>query len=194
MIDEPGLVSTPMVYFAVESLAADGGIVITASHNPGAYNGFKICREHAIPVGEASGLQRIEAIARELSPDDAPVAAPGSLKTADLREPYVEHVLTVGSGRPSLKVAIDCGNGMASVGLEPLLERDLANGQSGREGPGREDEQAGDQVFETEFGHGVHFVSWFGATGRRTSGIDHLGGRAPRDSIISAASSIKRSA
>jgi phosphomannomutase len=118
-----GLVSTPMVYFGVEALAADGGIMITASHNPGAYNGFKICREHAIPVGEASGLQRIEALARDLSPDTAPVAAPGSVKSADLRTTYVEHVLTAGKGRPSLKVAIDCGNGMASVGLEPLLER-----------------------------------------------------------------------
>ena len=55
-----GPVATPMLYFAVEECAAAGGIMITASHNPGQYNGFKICREHAIPVGGASGLKEIE--------------------------------------------------------------------------------------------------------------------------------------
>ena len=57
-----GPVATPMLYFAVEELGAGGGIMITASHNPGEYNGFKICREHAIPIGGASGLKEIEAL------------------------------------------------------------------------------------------------------------------------------------
>ncbi|HPG27584.1 MAG TPA: phosphomannomutase/phosphoglucomutase, partial [Myxococcota bacterium] len=57
-----GLVATPMLYFGVESLGARAGVMVTASHNPGEYNGFKICREHAIPVGEATGLKDIEAL------------------------------------------------------------------------------------------------------------------------------------
>src|SRR3990172_1549040 len=60
---EIGLVATPMLYFAVDLLGAGGGIMVTASHNPAQYNGFKICREHAIPVGEASGLREIERLA-----------------------------------------------------------------------------------------------------------------------------------
>jgi phosphomannomutase len=60
-----GLVATPMLYFAVEHLGAGGGIMLTASHNPARYNGFKICREHAIPVGEASGLREIERLCFE---------------------------------------------------------------------------------------------------------------------------------
>jgi phosphomannomutase len=116
-----GLVATPMLYFAVESLAADAGIMITASHNPAQYNGFKICLAHAVPVGEDSGLREIEAglAAVESAP---PVGDPGSVREADVTADYVQHALGVGTGRPSLKVAIDCGNGMAAVGLEPLLD------------------------------------------------------------------------
>jgi phosphomannomutase len=118
-----GLVATPMLYFAVDHLGASGGIMITASHNPGRYNGFKVCREHAIPVGEATGLREIEQIAGRLAPGDATASRRGSVRGADVTEPYVDHVLAIGGGRPALAVAIDCGNGMAAVGLEPLLER-----------------------------------------------------------------------
>ena len=117
-----GLVSTPMLYYAVDALAAAGGIMLTASHNPAEYNGMKICREHAIPVGEASGLREIERIAGELV-DARPVEQRGSSRREDVTGGYVEHVLGVGAGRPRLSVAVDCGNGMASVGLAPLLDR-----------------------------------------------------------------------
>jgi len=118
-----GLVATPMLYFGVEELAAAGGVMITASHNPARYNGFKICREHAIPVGEASGLREIERLAAGLSGDEPGAARRGVLRSRDIADAYVEHVLAVGAARPSLRVAIDCGNGMASAGLEPLLAR-----------------------------------------------------------------------
>jgi phosphomannomutase len=115
-----GLVSTPMLYFAVHENDLGGGIMITASHNPARYNGFKVCREQAIPVGEASGLREIEALAAGLEPG---TNAPRKLRSVPVTAGYVEHVLSVGESRPALRVALDCGNGMASVGLEPLLER-----------------------------------------------------------------------
>jgi phosphomannomutase len=117
-----GLVATPMLYFAVDALGADGGVMVTASHNPAQYNGFKICREHAIPVGEASGLREIEKLAANVA-DEPPAARPGGLRRADVTDRYVDHVLAVGEQRPRLHVAIDCGNGMAGVALEPLLAR-----------------------------------------------------------------------
>jgi phosphomannomutase len=117
-----GLVCTPMLYFGVERLGTGGGIMLTASHNPPQYNGFKLCREHAIPIGEASGLKQIEKLAGSIS-GEPPAARRGSVERADVRSGYVEHVLGVGGGAPRLKVAIDCGNGMAGVGLEPLLAR-----------------------------------------------------------------------
>jgi len=117
-----GLVSTPMLYFAVDHLGTGGGIMLTASHNQARYNGFKVCREHAIPVGEASGLRDIEQLVSECG-GAKPVGAGGEVSSVDVRADYVDHVLSVGTGRPALEVVIDCGNGMAGVGLEPLLER-----------------------------------------------------------------------
>ena len=117
-----GWAATPMLYFGVEKTGAAGGIMVTASHNPGEYNGFKICRAHAVPVGEASGLKEIEALVPERA--DAPKADPiGVCTKEDVTEAYAEHALAVGGSRPKVKVAIDCGNGMASVGLGPILER-----------------------------------------------------------------------
>jgi len=117
-----GLVATPMLYFGVASLAAAAGIMVTASHNPGEYNGFKICLRDAVPVGESSGLREIEALVDVRS--DAPKAdSRGSVTAHDVGAGYTEHALAVGQACPTLKVVIDCGNGMASVGLEPILEK-----------------------------------------------------------------------
>lgn len=117
-----GLVGTPILYHAVDRLGAAGGIMLTASHNPGQYNGMKICRENAIPIGEASGLRDIERITGEVT-GDAPAAERGSVQEVDAVGTYVEQALAIGAGRPKLKVAIDCGNGMAAVGLAPVLAR-----------------------------------------------------------------------
>ena len=117
-----GLVATPMLYHAVDHLGLAGGVMVTASHNPGQYNGFKVCRENAIPIGGDSGLADIERLASERA--EAPVAEPrGDLKNADVLETYLAQSLAVGGACPPMKIAIDCGNGMAAVGLEPLLER-----------------------------------------------------------------------
>ena len=119
---ELGLTATPMLYFGVENLAAAAGIMVTASHNPAKYNGFKICRAHAVPVGEDTGLREIEALldARREAPK---AATRGRSTSVDVGEGYAEHALAVGETFPHLKVAIDCGNGMASVGLEKILEK-----------------------------------------------------------------------
>jgi phosphomannomutase len=119
---ELGLTATPMLYFGVETLSAAAGIMVTASHNPGEYNGFKICRAHAVPVGEDTGLREIEALL-DARRDAAKSATRGRSTSFDVGDGYTEHALAVGENFPSLKVAIDCGNGMASVGLERILEK-----------------------------------------------------------------------
>jgi phosphomannomutase len=115
-----GLVATPMLYFAVDHLATAGGVMVTASHNPAEYNGFKVCGPHAVPVGEASGLREIEKLA---SSEPSREGTPGTIRSEDVRGPYVEQMLGLLEGTPTGHVALDCGNGMAAVGLEPLLDR-----------------------------------------------------------------------
>ncbi len=117
-----GLAATPTLYYAVDHLAADGGIMVTASHNPAEYNGFKICRENAIPVGGESGLREIEVLSATVARE--PVAdTPGERTPTDVVAGYVEHALAIGGRCPEVRAAIDCGNGMAAVALEPMLER-----------------------------------------------------------------------
>jgi phosphomannomutase len=117
-----GLVGTEMLYFAVGELGLDGGIAVTASHNPKDYTGMKIVRGGALPVGGDSGLLDIRE--RALAGFGAPAGA-GSVQTEDIWPRYVERVLSfvdVEAIAP-LKVVIDAANGMAGAMLPPVLER-----------------------------------------------------------------------
>jgi len=119
-----GLVGTEMVYFAVGELGLDGGVAVTASHNPKEYTGMKIVRRGALPVGGESGLVDIRE--RALSPTDATRGlTPGQVQQHDIWQQYVERVLSfvdVDAISP-LKVVIDAANGMAGVMLPPVLDR-----------------------------------------------------------------------
>jgi phosphomannomutase len=119
-----GLVGTEMVYFAVGELGLDGGVMVTASHNPKEYTGMKIVRRGALPVGGESGLldvrDRALALTDRAAEDDA-----AAVEEYDIWPAYLERVLSfVDSGalRP-LKVVIDAANGMGGAMLEPVLAR-----------------------------------------------------------------------
>ncbi|MDQ5820142.1 MAG: phosphomannomutase/phosphoglucomutase [Actinomycetota bacterium] len=119
-----GLVGTEMVYFAVGDLELDGGIMVTASHNPKQYTGMKIVRRGALPVGGDSGLLDIRK--RATANSDTPGGqTPGQVEKYDVWPAYVERVLSfvdVDAIKP-LRVVIDAANGMGGVMLEPVLER-----------------------------------------------------------------------
>jgi phosphomannomutase len=119
-----GLVGTEMVYFAVGSLGLEGGVMVTASHNPKQYTGMKLVRRGALPVGSESGL--LDVRDRALEHDESSQTWPvGSVEEHDIWPAYVERVLSfvdVGAIRP-LKVVIDAANGMAGAMLPPVLER-----------------------------------------------------------------------
>jgi phosphomannomutase len=119
---ELGLVGTEMVYFAVGELGLDGGIAVTASHNPKEYTGMKIVRAGALPVGGDSGLAEIRE--RAMSGVKPPTGPKGTVEPYDVWEQYVERVLSFVEPetiRP-LKVVVDAANGMAGVMLPPVLE------------------------------------------------------------------------
>jgi phosphomannomutase len=117
-----GLVGTEMVYFAVAELGLEGGVCVTASHNPKQYTGMKIVRRGALPVGGESGL--LEVRDRALRPFGPP-ARRGEVHAKDIWDAFVEKVLSfidVSTIKP-LRVVIDAANGMAGAMLPPVLDR-----------------------------------------------------------------------
>jgi phosphomannomutase len=117
-----GMVGTEMVYFAVGSMNLDGGVMVTASHNPREYTGMKIVRRGALPVGGDSGLLDVR---------DRALAAGwretqrGQVRDEDIWDRFVDRVLSfidVSALKP-MKVVIDAANGMAGAMLPPVLER-----------------------------------------------------------------------
>ncbi|WP_328399932.1 phosphomannomutase/phosphoglucomutase [Streptomyces sp. NBC_00390] len=110
-----GLCSTDQLYFASGTFGLPGAM-FTASHNPAQYNGIKMCRAGAAPVGQDSGLADVRALVEAWSEQGAPepVAAPGSVTERDTLEDYAAHLLSLvdlSAMRP-LKVVVDAGNGM----------------------------------------------------------------------------------
>jgi phosphomannomutase len=119
-----GLCGTEEIYFATSHAGMDGGIVITASHNPKDYNGMKFVREESRPISGDTGLFDIKALAER--DQFLPAAQPGKLYPLDTSKAYVEHLLSyvdVTTLKP-LKIVVDAGNGGAGRVVD-LLEPHL---------------------------------------------------------------------
>jgi phosphomannomutase len=123
-----GLCGTEMVYLATAHLKADGGIMVTASHNPADYNGMKLVREKSKPISGDTGLTDI----RKLAEGDQRESAdePGERTDVDIFDDYIQHLLgyvDVPRLKP-LKLVVNPGNGTAGIaidGLEPHLPFEL---------------------------------------------------------------------
>jgi phosphomannomutase len=120
-VTEIGLASTDQLYFASGRLDCPGAMV-TASHNPARYNGIKLCRAGAAPVGQDSGLQEIRRLVEAGGPPAASRPA-GSLHHQDLLPAYAAHLRSLVdlSGSRPLTVAVDAGNGMAGHTVPAVL-------------------------------------------------------------------------
>ncbi|MFJ4343432.1 phosphomannomutase/phosphoglucomutase [Streptomyces sp. NPDC088915] len=120
-----GLCSTDQLYFASGSLGLPGAM-FTASHNPAQYNGIKMCRAGAAPVGQDTGLADIRALAEEWSAKGAPEAAatPGTVTERDTLQDYAAHLkgLVDLTGIRPLKVVVDAGNGMGGHTVPTVFE------------------------------------------------------------------------
>ena len=119
-----GMAATDMLYFAVARDGHDGGVQITASHNPKQYNGIKLVRREAFPLSGEAGLGEIrDMIAAGTIP--APARPPGALSTKEVLDDYVQHVLSFID--PSIikpfNVVLDAGSGMAGLVAPKLFER-----------------------------------------------------------------------
>jgi phosphomannomutase len=119
-----GLVSTDALYFAVGHLEEPGGAMVTASHNPKEYNGFKLCREDAIALSLDEGIGQIRDLILSGKTPGA-VEFPGSVEEGEISEDYAEHCLSFieTEGLRPLKIVVDAGNGMAGKMLPPVFEK-----------------------------------------------------------------------
>jgi phosphomannomutase len=126
-VKDIGMIGTEMLYFAVGDLGLDGGITVTASHNPKDYTGMKIVRRGALPVGGDSGLLEIRdrALARSGQSLSGQRGQTPVAEKIDIYPAFVEKVLSFieTSAVKPLRIVIDAANGMAGAMLSPTLER-----------------------------------------------------------------------
>ena len=118
-----GLCGTEEVYFAVSHLSADGGICVTASHNPMDYNGMKMVRAGSRPVGAETGLAEIKTLAE--SGAFANDAAGGTITdVSDTREAYIDKIVSFAttSALKPLKIVVNAGNGAAGPSFDALAD------------------------------------------------------------------------
>ncbi|GGD27777.1 phosphomannomutase/phosphoglucomutase [Nocardioides daphniae] len=116
-----GLASTDQLYFASGHLG-HAGVMFTASHNPAQYNGMKMCRAGAQPVGLDTGLAEIRDIVAAGTVREA--GTPGEISSTDVLSAYADHLLTLSPVRGrGLKVVVDAGNGMAGLTAPVVFEK-----------------------------------------------------------------------
>ena len=120
-----GVGGTELSYFATFSRKLDGGIMVTASHNPPNYNGMKFVREGSRPISADTGLQDIRALA-ERNEFGPPAAARGKVRHVDVKPEYIEHLLSYVDTKAlaPLKIVVNAGNGGAGP-IVDLLEPHL---------------------------------------------------------------------
>ncbi len=109
-----GLSTTPMVYFGTANYGFKASVQITASHNPREYNGMKVSRENALPVGLDSGLGQIKEWIEAGRPTPA-ASAKGKVVSMDIHKDYLDFLLKFKGDYSGLKIAFDLSNGMASL-------------------------------------------------------------------------------
>lgn len=109
-----GLSTTPMVYFATARYGFKASVQITASHNPAEYNGMKVSRENALPVGLATGLGTIKEWIETGKPTPK-AAVPGKVHEKDCRQDYLDFLMGYKTDLSGLNIAFDLSNGMANL-------------------------------------------------------------------------------
>ena len=115
-----GLSTTPMVYFGTANYGFKASVQITASHNPAEYNGLKVSRENALPVGLDTGLGQIKEWV-ENGRECVPAAVKGQVHPMDIKADYLAFLLKYKEDWSSLKIAMDVSNGMASLFVRDIF-------------------------------------------------------------------------
>ncbi len=195
-ISDMGMVDTPAVYFAVGKYGFDGGIMITASHNPVGYNGIKITGRNAVPVEYATGIRRIENLVEEFNNDKGNIQKydhhPGFTGKFDIKKSYLEFLNGFKGDFRGIKAVFDCSNGTAGCFAEDMLHdfsgnaeiiNDRVDGEFPAHGPNPSAEGSLDQVKELVLNSGADIGFCFDGDADRVVMIDDRGNSVSPDII-----------
>ncbi|MEW6747512.1 MAG: phosphomannomutase/phosphoglucomutase [Planctomycetota bacterium] len=185
-----GLSSTPMVYFAIGHLGVDGGVAVTASHNPAEYNGFKLSREQAIPMSQETGIGEIAGLVEKGGGPDA--GRRGKVSSADIRSAYRDHIRRFASAWRPLEVVVDTANGMGGLEVPLILDgsplhvtwlyKELDGTFPNHEANPLKDENLED-LARTVVKKGAHVGFAFDGDSDRCAFVDEAGRRVPSDIV-----------
>lgn len=125
-VDDIGYSSTPLVYFGTANYGYKASVQITASHNPPEYNGMKVSRENALPVGLDTGLGQIKQWIDEGRPTP-PAAKKGTVKEIDIKPDYLAFLRKFKGDYSNLKIAFDLSNGMATLFAKEIYKDENAS-------------------------------------------------------------------
>jgi len=114
-----GLSTTPMTYWATAKFGFDASVMITASHNPKEYNGLKISRTNALPIGFDSGLSDLKQMIENNQINPSPTK--GKIVDFQIKNNYVDFLLQYKKEYSNLNISVDCSNGMASFLIKDIL-------------------------------------------------------------------------
>lgn len=124
-VTDIGMVSTPLLYFAIIEGNFDGGVMVTASHLPSEMNGFKLCRAKAIPLSGDTDLPELERITNSLPPLSLHKSTNSPLKNDDLIEKYLAKLTGFIQGQKPLTIVLDAGDGMSGPEIGRLIDRSV---------------------------------------------------------------------
>jgi phosphomannomutase len=122
-VTDIGMVTTPLLYYAIIAGRFDGGAMVTASHLPGGMNGVKLCREEAIPLSGDHGLPELERLVYEKPPVQKSHTSTGFYEELDIVDGYIDKLSNFVHNPKPLKIVVDAGNGMAGPEVFGLFKR-----------------------------------------------------------------------
>lgn len=174
-----GTVPTPTLYYSVRRLRARGGVMVTASHNPPEWNGFKLVGGEARPVAMGFGLETVRGLVDNARPGEVP----GSIRQVDILDEYIDHVTSLIDLSAGVGVGIDASNGVASLAA-PRALRDVGclveviNGEVDGDFPGHPPEPLPEYLKDLSrlvVERGLHLGVAFDGDGDRAVFVDDRG-------------------
>ncbi len=189
-----GFCCTPMIWFGVSHFNLDGGIMVTASHNPKEYVGFKFCSKHSIPIGLTNGLKNIQKEYESILQNGIDHPKKQGVVTEQLIvSEYIHHILPFADKTENLKIVVDASNGVMGPILPELFENlniDVVplyfkpDGNFPNHSPNPMDVESRQELQKTIVAQKADLGILFDGDGDRVVFLDENGKPIPTDSVL----------